>query len=181
MTVEKAFQFLPSRARVGLALASVEHVAAALSSEPAALSGVRQGLDEGWRWVQGGQVDLMEFYARVDPVALTSADFSIGTAQKSVLLSAVSAFCYITGEIWSYTAPADLDQTSEDFGEMRSTLVDVGEDDLIECLCQATECTVDVTAEAQWQQHIAERLLADFRTDDPEQLGPPIVREYFLN
>lgn len=181
MTIEESIQFLPSRARVGLALVSVEHIITALSSEPAACLSVRQGLDEGWRWVQGGQVDLMKFYARVDPIALTSADFSIGTAQKSTLLSAVSALCYITGEIWSYTAPAELDQTSADFGEMRSTLVDVGEDDLIECLHQATECTVNITAEAQWQQHIVERLLADFRTDDPEQLGPAIAREYFLN
>ncbi len=178
MTTEEAIQALPSRARVGLALASVEHVVATLSTEPVAFSEARQGLDDGWRWVHGGKVDPIKFYERVEPLALASTDFPIGTAKKNALLSAVAAFCYTTGEILSYGASAGIDPEDT---TLDSEMADIGEDDLVDCLQKAVEGAPDVTAEAQWQRHLADRLVADFRTDDPDQLGPTIAREYFLS
>jgi len=175
--IEKAIQTLPSRARVGLALSATEHVVHALAKEATVLTAIRQGLADGWRWVHGEKVDPVQFYNRIDPLALASADYPIGTQRKNVLLSIVAGFYYTTGEIASYETLQGADQGYSTLG---SDMADVEEEDLLECLHKAAESAADVSAEAQWQQNMADRLLTDFQTDDPDQIGPPIPREYFL-
>jgi len=178
VSVEEAIQKLPSRARVGLVLCATEHVIEAAPKEPAVLTGIRQGLADGWKWMQGENVDPTKLYERIDPLALASADYPIGIPQKNVLLSVVAGFYYTTGEIASYTTPEGADQGYPPLG---SDMADVGEEDLFECLHKAAESASDVPAEAQWQQNLAERLLTDFQTDNPDQLGPSIPHEYFLH
>lgn len=177
ISIEEAVQTLPSRVRVGLVLSAAEHVLEDLSKRSAVPAEVQQGLADGWKWVHGEEVDPVQFYNRIDPLALVSADYAIGTPQKNVLLSIVAGFYYTTGEIASYTTPEGADQGYSPLG---SDMADVGEEDLLECLHKAVESAFSVSAESQWQQNMVDRLLADFQTDNPDQLGPPIAHEYFL-
>lgn len=181
--IEEAITFLPARARAALTLACAERALQGVSG-PADLWGrAHQSLEEGWRWAGGENVRAVHMYQPIDGLAYDSMDFANNSPERNAILSTVAALACVTRQALNQEVPDpadEQDEAGEQYEPIGADMADVVGDEVLEdCLQRALDAAKDTEAEADRQQKVVARLLADYRTDDPKTLGPPITHAYF--
>jgi len=167
LEIQRLAAFLPVRARVALALGIADSVLPAIRDGDS-LKTAKKALDDAWKWENGKDVTARDVYAHIEPVTV-AATRSNNEREKAALCAIGSAIYYVAWHAFS----SELKQKKKI--SVPNDMADVTEETVNEILEYASR-----TREVEMNQSsMVERLLTDFRTHDPNEMGKSIERQYF--
>ncbi len=169
---------LPIRARVGLALASAEHVLPFLTGDPQIFEGARSALVDGWRWSRDETIPAQVLYDHIYPLMEFEHEIEPPDVERkeNALFSTITAMYYVT---WQAARREEQEEGVDQYTPLPNDIAEIGEEDVIDCLAYAAQAANQPDSEVRWQQRILHNLLNDFETDDSEILGEVVPSHYF--
>jgi hypothetical protein len=162
---------LPIRARVAFVLAAAQRSLLALEGKADASKACAQALRDGWRWQEGEGISSLELYERDDEDLVLQGSLVKEEKALQAIMAATSAFYYT---LW-HAYKVDLRSAKV----MRGEIPNMGEmsEEVIDEVCQFAMRSG--LCEEAWLSAIADRLIRDYGTEKPENLGTSILRRYF--
>jgi uncharacterized protein with von Willebrand factor type A (vWA) domain len=164
-------QLVPIRSRVAFVLAVAGKALPALENHRDALDAVAQALADGWRWEEGETISSLQLYEKDDEALALQGCLVKEQAALGAIMAATSAFYYM---LWN-AYKLDLNRGQVRRGEVPN-MGEVSEEVMDEVCQYATQSGL---CDEKWVNAVAERLIRDYRTDKPEELGAVVPRQYF--
>jgi hypothetical protein len=162
---------VPIRVRVAFALAVAERVLPALSKNTDGFKAARKAVTDCWRWEEGEAIRALQLYEN-DDEALVLQGSLIVDGEAGAAISAVTSAFYFT--LW-HSFKQDLEKGLVRVGEV-PMMTEVTEEVLDEVCKSATQTSL---CDDDWIASVVAKLLRDFDSDNPDELGPTISRDYF--
>lgn len=164
-------QRVPIRGRVAFVLAVAQKVLPALEHKQDALSAAAQALADGWRWEEGETISSLQLYEKDDEDLVLQGSLVKDEKALPAIMAATSAFYYM---LW-HAYKLDLNRGQVKRGEVPN-MGEVSEE-VIDEVCQYA--MQSVLCEEDWITELTKRLIKDYGTDNPEELGAVVPRQYF--
>lgn len=164
-------QHVPIRVRVAFALAVAERVLPALPKNAEGLKAARKAIADCWRWEEGETIRALQLYED-DDEALVLQGSLIKDKEASAAISAVTSAFYFT--LWQ-AFKQDLKKGLVRAGEV-PMMTEITEEVLDEVCKSATQTSL---CDDDWIASVVGKLLRNFHSDNPDELGPTIPRDAF--
>jgi hypothetical protein len=156
------------RPRVAFALAVAERVLPTLVHSKDAFDTAVKTLSDGWRWEEGRSISAEDLYrSNVEGLAVQGS-----LTSDPALGATISAYYYL---MW-HAFQQDIRESKLPAGKVPNDIAEVSEEVLTEvCEYAAKTPHFDKT----WMASTVSRLIEDFSSDTPDDLGPSVMRKYF--
>jgi hypothetical protein len=164
-------QHVSIRVRVAFALAVAERVLPALAKNADGFKAARKALDDCWEWEERGTIRALQLYED-DDEALVLQGSLIKDNEASAAISTVTSAFYFT--LWQ-AFQQDLEKGLVRAGEV-PMMTEITEEILDEVCKSATQTSL---CDDGWLSSVIGRLVRDFHSDNPYELGPTIPQNYF--
>jgi hypothetical protein len=157
---------VPIRARVAFVLTVAGRVIPALAKQTEAFSAARKALSDGWKWEEGEKVSARQLYDdNVEELAVQGS-----LTSDPALGAVISAYYYV---VW-HAYRQDVTSGHLRQGQIYNDIAEVTEeviDEVCDYAIRTSLCDTD------WIDAIRQRLVSEFRTENPEELGPIVPRQ----
>lgn len=161
----------PVRARVAFVLAVATRVLPALEENGDAFNTAVKALADAWRWEEGETVSALQLYEDDDEALVLQGSLITEKEALAAIMAATSAFYYM---LW-HAYKLDLSLARVRRGEVPN-MSEVSEE-VIDQVCQyALQTTL---CDEGWLNALRQQIVNDYRTNNPEDLGAAIPRQYF--
>lgn len=168
----KLISTIPVRPRVAFTLAVAERVKPALEGNTEAFNAVQKALADSWRWEQGKDIKALQLYDNDDEALALQGCLVKDKEGSNALMTATSAFYFTLRHAYIIDLRKGLVQEGE-----VPCMTEVTEQELIDEACKcATQTSL---CDSHWITTMVDRLLNDFQTKNPDELGPVVSPQYF--
>jgi hypothetical protein len=162
---------IPILARVALTLACAQRAAIVLSEKSAIHALAICALKDAWTWEIRNNVPAKRLYDYIHSLFALEHLLEGQVRSKSGLFSLISAIYYTT---WHA-----VKLQSSDADPFPNDMTEVDDDYVLKCLEYSAQAATDPLQETHWQDEILDRLFTDFKVNDPNILGLPVLPDYF--
>ncbi len=164
-------QSVPIRTRVAFVLAVAEKALPALGNKQDALNASAQALADGWRWEEGETISSLQLYEKDDEDLVLQGSLVKEDKALAAIMAATSAFYYLLWHVYKLDLSKGQVKRGEvpNMGEVSEEVID----DVCKYAIQSTLC------DEGWLNTLTKRLIKDYHTNTPEELGAIVPRHYF--
>jgi hypothetical protein len=164
---------VPIRVRVAFGLDVAERVLPALTKHLEGFEAARRALTACWRWEKGEPIRAVQLYDANDEALVLQGSF-ITDIEASAAISTVTSAFYFT--LWQ-AFKQDLNRGLVKTGEV--PMMSEVTEEVIENVCKSAVNTS--YCDDSWIASVVGKLLQEFRTENPDELGPTISQDYFTS
>lgn len=180
MNYEKDIKSLTIKAKMALMLEFANKVLPILDDDINIYTWLSNALNDGWHWIQREHFTSRAYYKKhiQNQVVNNLTRYSPKTKELEVFLTIIDTIYYVCSEIGGIQVIKQENIVPDPFP------AEVGEIEQESVLFARTiqtslEVAEKVEQEKLWQESISEKLLKDFYTNNENEIGPPISRDYF--
>lgn len=176
----QAFNTLKAKAKIALMTILGERLLSLLEEDQVIFKWISNAFSDVWSWLENEGFTSDDFYQKYlkNQVVENIGAYQNNKAKREAFLSQLDILYFVCREIAiirlirkqrkaSAPFPADIAETEDG-------------DILLERIIEtALKIMKDTTQEKTWQEQLINQLKKDFYTEDENEIGEPITREYF--